>query len=134
MARQRAQDPNRPDGNRAEIVLVQCDIVTVVHQIYRQDPTAEPGKFYEAFTFDAYRVKNGKVVEHWDNQLINAPAPAARAQVTGKRYTVLNAKGPAKLRLVSTECYAKPSATKPFTCNGNYYFSDCLSGARGTTS
>jgi predicted SnoaL-like aldol condensation-catalyzing enzyme len=58
-----------------EIVVVQCDIVTVIHKGYRQDPT-EPGKFYEAFTFDAYRVRNGKVVEHWDDTAINGPAPA----------------------------------------------------------
>jgi predicted SnoaL-like aldol condensation-catalyzing enzyme len=55
-------------------VLVQCDIVTVIHKTFRQDPTAAPGTFYEAFTFDAYRVKNGKVVEHWDDQVINPPA------------------------------------------------------------
>jgi predicted SnoaL-like aldol condensation-catalyzing enzyme len=72
--------PKPPEGNRAEIVLAQCDIVTVIHRIYRQDPTAQPGKFYEAFTFDSYRVKDGKVVEHWDDQVINPPAPAGRAQ------------------------------------------------------
>jgi len=65
-----------PPGNRMEIVTVQCDIVTVIHKVYRQDPTEEPGKFYEAFTFDAYRVSNGKVVEHWDDGVINPPAPA----------------------------------------------------------
>jgi hypothetical protein len=68
--------PQPPAGNRAEIVLVQCDIVAVIHKVFLQDPTAEPGTFYEAFTFDAYRVKNGKVTEHWDANTI--PAPAGR--------------------------------------------------------
>jgi hypothetical protein len=68
--------PQPPAGNRAEIVLVQCDIVSVIHSVYLQDPTAAPGTFYEAFTFDAYRVKNGKVTEHWDANTIPPPAPA----------------------------------------------------------
>jgi predicted SnoaL-like aldol condensation-catalyzing enzyme len=42
-----------------------------------QDPTAAPGKFYEVFTFDTFRVRNGKLVEHWDGAVINPPAPAA---------------------------------------------------------
>jgi len=75
----RAAGPQAPAGNRAEIVLVQCDIVSVIHKVYLQDPTAAPGTFYEAFTFDAYRVKNGKVTEHWDANTIPAPA-AGRGQ------------------------------------------------------
>jgi hypothetical protein len=74
-----AVGPQPPAGNRAEIVLVQCDIVSVIHKVFLQDPTAAPGTFYEAFTFDAYRVKNGKVTEHWDANTIPAPA-AGRGQ------------------------------------------------------
>ncbi|MGD0906344.1 MAG: hypothetical protein ABSA96_02100 [Candidatus Acidiferrales bacterium] len=70
--------PQPPPGNPYEIVTAECDIVTVVHKVYRQDPTAEPGKFYEAFTFDTFRVAKGKLVEHWDGALIPPPAPAAR--------------------------------------------------------
>ena len=75
-----AAGPQPPAGNRAEIVLVQCDIVAVIHKVYLQDPTAASGTFYEAFTFDAYRVKDGKVVEHWDAGTLPPPAPAGRAQ------------------------------------------------------
>jgi predicted SnoaL-like aldol condensation-catalyzing enzyme len=79
--RGRGPGPQPPAGNQFEIVTAQCDIVTIVHKQYRQDPTAAPGTFYEAFTFDTFRVKNGKLTEHWDNAVINAPAPAAgRAQ------------------------------------------------------
>ena len=74
-----AAGPQPPAGSRAEIVLVQCDIVAVIHKVYLQDPTAAPGTFYEAFTFDAYRVKDGKVSEHWDANTIPAPA-AGRGQ------------------------------------------------------
>ena len=67
-----------PAGNPLEVVTAECDIVTVIHKNFRQDSTAEPGKFYEAFTFDTFRVKDGKLVEHWDSAVINPPAPAAK--------------------------------------------------------
>jgi predicted SnoaL-like aldol condensation-catalyzing enzyme len=69
-----ATGPTPPQGNPFEVVTAECDIVTVVHKNYRQDPTAEPGKFYEVFTFDTFRVRNGKLVEHWDGAVITPPA------------------------------------------------------------
>ena len=75
-----AAGPPPPPGNPLEVVTAECDIVTTIHKIYRQDPTAEPGKFYEVFTFDTFRVRNGKLVEHWDGAVINPPAPAGRGQ------------------------------------------------------
>ena len=71
-----AAGPQPPPGNPLEVVTAECDIVTIVHKNYRQDPTAAPGKFYEVFTFDTFRVRNGKLVEHWDGAVINPPAPA----------------------------------------------------------
>ena len=68
-----ATGPAPPPGNPFEVVTAECDIVTVVHKNNRQDPTAEPGKFYEVFTFDTFRVRNGKLVEHWDGAVINPP-------------------------------------------------------------
>jgi predicted SnoaL-like aldol condensation-catalyzing enzyme len=65
--------PQPPAGNNYEIVTAECDLVTMVRKSYRQDPTAAPGTFYEAFTFDTFRVRNGKLVEHWDAALITAP-------------------------------------------------------------
>jgi predicted SnoaL-like aldol condensation-catalyzing enzyme len=69
-----AAGPTPPQGNPLEVVTAECDIVSVIHKNYRQDPTAEPGKFYEVFTFDTFRIKNGKLVEHWDGAVINPPA------------------------------------------------------------
>jgi predicted SnoaL-like aldol condensation-catalyzing enzyme len=63
-------------GNPFEIVTAECDIVTIVHKMLRPDPTAE-GKFYEFFTFDTFRVKDGKLTEHWDGSMI---PPVRRAQ------------------------------------------------------
>jgi predicted SnoaL-like aldol condensation-catalyzing enzyme len=68
-----AAGPAPPQGNPYEVVTAECDIVSVIHKNYRQDPTAEPGKFYEVFTFDTFRVKNGKLVEHWDGAVMNPP-------------------------------------------------------------
>jgi hypothetical protein len=66
--------PQPPADNPYEVVTAECDIVTFVRKVYRQDPTAPPGTFYEAFTFDSFRVRNGKLVEHWDSAVI-PPAP-----------------------------------------------------------
>jgi len=71
-----AAGPPPPQGNPMEIVMVECDLVTIIHKNFRQDPTMEPGNFYEVFTFDTFRVRNGKLVEHWDGATINPPAPA----------------------------------------------------------
>ena len=73
-----ATGPQPPAGNQLEVVTAECDIVTVIHKNYRQDPTAEPGKFYEVFTFDSFRIKDGKLVEHWDGAVIPPPAPAGK--------------------------------------------------------
>ena len=75
--RGQAEGPQPPAGNPLEIVMAECDLVTIIHKNNRQDPTAAPGTFYEVFTFDTFRVRNGKLVEHWDGAVINPPAPAA---------------------------------------------------------
>lgn len=69
-----AAGPTPPPGNPTEIVMVECDLVTIIHRNNRQDPTAPPGTFYEVFTFDTYRVRNGKFTEHWDSSVITPPA------------------------------------------------------------
>jgi predicted SnoaL-like aldol condensation-catalyzing enzyme len=75
--RGQADGSQPPAGNPLEIVMAECDVVTVIHKNFRQDPTAAPGTWYEVFTFDTFRVRNGKLVEHWDGAVINPPAAAA---------------------------------------------------------
>ena len=79
-----APGPQPPAGNPLEIVMAECDLVTVIHRNNRQDPTAPPGTFYEVFTFDTFRVRNGKLVEHWDGAVINPPAPTGSAPAAGR--------------------------------------------------
>jgi predicted SnoaL-like aldol condensation-catalyzing enzyme len=69
-----AQDSGgAPSGNLFEIVTAECDIVTIVHRKYVQDPTAPAGTYYPIFTFDAFRVTRGKLAEHWDGAQISPP-------------------------------------------------------------
>jgi predicted SnoaL-like aldol condensation-catalyzing enzyme len=69
------EGPQPPAGNPLEIVMAECDLVTIIHRNFRQDPTAPPGTFYEVFTFDTFRVRKGKLVEHWDGAVISPPTP-----------------------------------------------------------
>jgi predicted SnoaL-like aldol condensation-catalyzing enzyme len=73
-----------PQGNPFEILVAECDLVTAIHRNFRQDPTAAPGTFYEVFTFDTFRVRDGKLVEHWDGAVINPPAPGGASPGRGQ--------------------------------------------------
>ena len=52
-------EPLSPTGNLFEIVTAECDIVTVVHRAFKMRRSGN----YEAFAFDSFRVKGGKLVE-----------------------------------------------------------------------
>jgi len=60
-----------PPHNPLVIVTAECDIVTVIRKILRQDPTEASGVPQETFTWDTFRVRNGKVLEHWDGEIIS---------------------------------------------------------------
>ena len=66
--------PQAPQAAPYEWAMAQCDIVFILRKQNRQDPTLPAGNFYEAFTFDMFRIRNGKLVEHWVMAQINAPA------------------------------------------------------------
>jgi predicted SnoaL-like aldol condensation-catalyzing enzyme len=62
--------PARRGGRAPHLVIVtaECDLVTAIVRSTRPDPTAPRGIVYERFSFDTFRVRGGKLVEHWDNE------------------------------------------------------------------
>jgi predicted SnoaL-like aldol condensation-catalyzing enzyme len=62
--------PARRGGRGPHVVIVtaECDLVTAIVENTRPDPTAPSGATYERFDFDTFRVRGGKLVEHWDNE------------------------------------------------------------------
>ena len=55
----------QPDGRELVIVMAECDLVTGVVKRIKPDPQT-PGRTFELFTFDTFRVRDGKFTEHWD--------------------------------------------------------------------
>ena len=47
------------------ILMAEGDLVTAIYKATLPDPD-DKSKTYEAFTFETFRVKGGKFVEHWD--------------------------------------------------------------------
>jgi predicted SnoaL-like aldol condensation-catalyzing enzyme len=45
--------------------ISQGDVVMIVFDHEAKDP-ADPSKTYHYNSFDAFRIKNNKIVEHWD--------------------------------------------------------------------
>jgi predicted SnoaL-like aldol condensation-catalyzing enzyme len=64
--------PARQGGRapQAVIVVAECDLVTAIVRNTPPDPTS-PGTSYERFSFDTFRVRGGKLVEHWDDEEIS---------------------------------------------------------------
>jgi predicted SnoaL-like aldol condensation-catalyzing enzyme len=57
---------------KPEEIVVQGDIVMMMFKRATQEPT-DPTKTYETFWWDMFRVKDGKIVEHWDPALKPVP-------------------------------------------------------------
>ncbi len=51
-----------------ETVIAEDDLVTLMWKVERPEPK-DKSKTYESFWFDMFRVKDGVIVEHWDNAL-----------------------------------------------------------------
>ncbi len=58
--------PVKPELDpKPAVVMAQGDLVLVVEKRARPDPQ-NPGKSYDAYWFDLFRIKDGKIAEHWD--------------------------------------------------------------------
>ena len=62
--------------NPPAIVQVDGDLVTWIFKRAAKDPV--DGSAYDSYWFDTYRVKEGKVTEHWDAATRHVPPPAPR--------------------------------------------------------
>ena len=56
------------------LMIAQRDLVLVVNKAMSPDPE-HAGRTYTRFWFDLYRVRNGKIVEHWDPTVKGVPNP-----------------------------------------------------------
>jgi predicted SnoaL-like aldol condensation-catalyzing enzyme len=63
-----------PPGEFVHIVMADGDLVTVLQKRYSPDPQNK-GQYYESFWFDTWRVKEGKLYEHWDAMTIPDKVP-----------------------------------------------------------
>ena len=66
--------PQPPAGDPKHIVIAEGDLVMILQKRFEPDPM-KPGKFYETFWFDMWRVKDNKLYEHWDAATIPTPIP-----------------------------------------------------------
>ena len=48
-----------------ELIVAESDLVTWIFKRKRKDPK-DSSKTYDTFGFDTFRIKDGKIVEHWD--------------------------------------------------------------------
>lgn len=71
-----ADAPQPPPVNNHYLVLAENDLVFLMRQQWRQDPTKPAGNFYAAYAWDTFRIKDGKLYEHWDGAVI-APPPSS---------------------------------------------------------
>jgi hypothetical protein len=62
-----------------ELVTAENDLVTWIFKRSVSDPET-PGRTYDVYSFDTYRIRDGKIAEHWDSATLNPPAPAAPAR------------------------------------------------------
>jgi predicted SnoaL-like aldol condensation-catalyzing enzyme len=51
--------------NDPYLIMADGDLVTALYKANLPDPD-NPSKTYEAFTFETFRIRDGKFVEHWD--------------------------------------------------------------------
>jgi predicted SnoaL-like aldol condensation-catalyzing enzyme len=66
--------PTLPRSETPVLTVSQGDLVTLVFEREAPDPQ-DPSKNYKYNAIDIFRVRNGKIVEHWDGSKKDPPAP-----------------------------------------------------------
>jgi predicted SnoaL-like aldol condensation-catalyzing enzyme len=67
-----------PAGTRTrDLLIAECDYVSVVWKQVLPDPE-EPGRTWEAFTFDTVRIRDGRIAEHWNSAGLQSAPRTAR--------------------------------------------------------
>jgi predicted SnoaL-like aldol condensation-catalyzing enzyme len=65
------------------ILMAECDLVTAIYKGVLPDPD-DASRTYEGFAFEVFRIRDGKVSEHWDQVQLERgwlkPAPAEGAR------------------------------------------------------
>jgi len=67
-------EPTLPRSETPVMTVSQGDLVTLVFEREAPDPQ-DPSKNYKYNAIDIFRVRNGKIVEHWDGSKKDPPAP-----------------------------------------------------------
>lgn len=57
--------PGQPATDPLHLIIADCENVFVMRKTFVPDPQHK-GEFYAAFDWDAWRIKDGKLAEHWD--------------------------------------------------------------------
>jgi predicted SnoaL-like aldol condensation-catalyzing enzyme len=68
--------PGQPPEDTYHFVMASCNYVFLLKKSFVPD-RQHPGKFYEAFSFDLWRVEKGKLAEHWDDARVPQNVPDA---------------------------------------------------------
>lgn len=69
-------------ANPPAFLIAEDDIVAIGGALPQPDPE-RPGEFYDYFIVDTYRVRDGKLAEHWSS--INKIAPPRHDYLTQRR-------------------------------------------------
>lgn len=57
--------PSEVTHTNPEMTLAEGDNVMLMWKVKRPEP-GDPNRTYDSFWFDVFRVKDGRIVEHWD--------------------------------------------------------------------
>jgi predicted SnoaL-like aldol condensation-catalyzing enzyme len=69
-----ASDPGQPRDNNNYSIIAQCDMVVVVGEHWHPYPD-NPSRYYATYFFNMWRIKDGKLYEHWDPKDMPVPFP-----------------------------------------------------------